>query len=213
MRLLKLFFAVLTLAPSAGAFAQGKGFTTLADPQPTESGKKVEVVEFFSYADPHCALFDPMLHNWAKGKGGAIQFKRIPVGFRPDWVPLQKVYYALESMGKLEELHPKVFHALHVERAQIRTDAEATALMVKLGVDKAKFTEAMTSFSINSKFKRATQLQGSYKVDQVPLIVVDGRYVTSPAVVGEGTRERDEIKLGMMALSVMDQLIAKSAKK
>ena len=35
-------------------------------PVPVETGKKIEVIEFFSYSCPHCGEFEPSLQDWLK---------------------------------------------------------------------------------------------------------------------------------------------------
>ncbi len=216
MRMFKYLITAMSfslLAASPAVFAQAKGYSVLADPQPTDTGKKVEVIEFFGYSCPHCNGFDPSLGEWVKKQGDNIVFKRVPVAFRPDWVPHQKLYYALEAMGKLEELHSKVFKAIHVERQPLRTDDEVIGFMVKNGLDKQKVTDALNSFSASAKVKRAGQLTANYRVDQVPLVVVDGRYVTSPTKAAELAGDKPEHELQAAALKIMDDLVAKSKKK
>ena len=105
--------------------------------------------------------------------------RRVPVAFRDDNVPLQRLYYVLEAMGKVEELHGKVFTALHVERVKLNTQDDIAAWLVKQGVDKAKFLEFYNSFSVAGKARRATQITEAYQVDGVPGLGVAGKYFTS----------------------------------
>ncbi len=218
MRIMKFLLASLSfglLAVGSSAFASDtKGYSVLSEVQPTDSGKKVEVTEFFGYACPHCHALDPALEAWVKKQGNNIVFKRVPVGFRPEWVVHQKLYYTLEALGKSEDLHKKIFAALHVERQPLGNDEAITAFAVKNGVDKQKFVDAMNSFSVSTKVKRAAQLQASYKIDQVPMIAIDGRYLTSPAKAAEALGgNRPEAELQAVALKLMDDLVAKSVKK
>ncbi len=217
MRILKYLITAMSfslLAASPAVFAQAKGYAVLTEAQPTEAGKKVEVTEFFGYSCPHCNGFDPGLAEWVKKQGDNIVFKRVPVGFSAAWVPHQKLYYALEALGKTEEFHSKVFKAIHVDRQPLRSDDDIIAFMVKNGMDKQKFTDALNSFSVAAKVKRAGQLVTNYKVDQVPLVVVDGRYVTSPSKAAELVGEnKPEHELQAASLKIMDDLVAKSKKK
>ncbi len=208
-------FGLLAAAPAAfAADANAKGYTVLKEVQPVDAGKKVEVIEFFGYACPHCNAFDPGLNEWVKKNSDKIVFKRVPVGFRPEWLFHQKLYFTLEAMNKVEELHPKVFNAIHVERQQLSNDDAIINFAVKQGLDKQKFTDAYNSFSVSSKMKRSEQIQSAYKATQVPLIVVDGRYVTSPSHAGDMIgHEKPESEQQLVALKVMDDLVAKSAKK
>ncbi len=187
-------------------------FRTLDKPQQTASGKQVEVTEFFSYACDHCNAFDPELTAWAKKQGDKIAFKRVPVAFRDFMVPQQKLFYALEALGKLDELHHKVFAAIHVQKQPLNTDAAVTAFAVGQGIDKQKFVDAYQSFGVQSKVARATQMQRAYQVDGVPMIAVDGRYLTSPGVLAESMGSRQVPVLHAATFQVMDWLVEQARK-
>lgn len=218
MRFLQKFFgafsfAVLSLTAMSlvhAADVKGSGYTTLSEPQPTDSGKKIEVTEFFWYGCPHCFSFDPSLTAWVKKHGDTINFRRVPVGFRDTFVPQQKAYYALEALGKIELLHSKIFDAIHKERQKLDTEAQLTEFVAKNGVDKAKFTEAFNSFSVQAKVTRATKMQTSYRIDGVPNVAIDGRYMTSPSKMGELLKsDSNEADLMAATTKVMDSLIEK----
>jgi len=191
----------------------GVDYRTLEKAQQTDSGNKVEVTEFFWYSCPHCNSLEPTLVDWVKKQGDKIAFKRVPVAFRDSMVPQQKLYYTLEAMGKLDELHGKVFDAIHKQRQPTDTDAAITDFAVKNGIDKQKFLDVYNSFGVQSKARRASQLQQSYQIDGVPLLAVDGRYLTSPAIVGQSLGNRPEPVLYGATMQVMDWLVAKAAKE
>lgn len=216
MRFLQHLLAALSIALfAAGAIAapnnpqNGLDYRTLDKAQPTDSGKKVEVTEFFWYACPHCYALEPDLAAWVKKQGNNIAFKRVPVAFRDSMVPHQKLYYALEALGKADELNPKIFHAIHVEKQRIDTDATILDFIVKQGVDKQKFLDAYNSFGVQSKVKRAAQMMQPYQVDGVPLLAVDGRYLTSPSIVSASVGDRPEPVLAQATFQVMDWLVNK----
>ncbi|WP_019139833.1 thiol:disulfide interchange protein DsbA/DsbL [Noviherbaspirillum massiliense] len=218
MRLFQHLLAAVSLtliAASASATPanpqNGVDYRTLATPQQTDSTGKVEVIEFFWYACPHCYAFDPALSDWVKKQGDRIAFKRVPVNFRESFIPQQKMFYALEAMGKLDELHKKIFNAIHVERKSLDTDAAVTDFVTSQGVDKQKFLELYNSFGVQSKVRRATQLQSAYEVDGVPLIAINGRYLTSPSIVGASMGRQPEPVLQSATLQVMDALVARAA--
>jgi thiol:disulfide interchange protein DsbA len=137
---------------------------------------KIEVVEFFWYNCPHCNVFEPMLAGWIKALPKDIIFRRAPVAFRDDFVPQQRLYFALEAMGLVEQLHAKVFTAIHVEKLDLSKAAGITDWVAKQGVDKAKFSEQYNSFSVATKSTKASQLQNAYKVEGVPALGVAGRF-------------------------------------
>jgi thiol:disulfide interchange protein DsbA len=137
---------------------------------------KIEVVEFFWYNCPHCNAFEPLLAGWIKALPKDISFRRAPVAFRDDFVPQQRLYFALEAMGLVEQLHAKVFAAIHGEKLDLSKAAGITDWVVKQGVDKAKFSEQYNSFSVATKSTKASQLQNAYKVEGVPALGVAGRF-------------------------------------
>lgn len=221
MKLMKQMLAAVSLAVVAAtahaspqAPVNGSDYKTLEKVQPTESAGKVEVTEFFWYSCPHCFALEPSLVEWVKKQGNAISFKRVPVAFRPSFVPQQKLYYTLEAMGRLNDLHPKVFHAIHAERKPLDTDAAIADYIAAQGVDKAKFLEVYNSFGVQTKAKRAAALQEAYKIDGVPTLAIDGRYMTSPSIVGAamGGRQPENV-LQESALQVASFLVDKAAKE
>ena len=144
-----------------------------------------------------------MFDAWSKKLPKDVTVRRAPVAFRADFEPQQRLYYVLESLGKVEELHKKVFIAIHVDRQPLTTAAQITAWVEKQGIPKAKFTELYNSFSISTKARKATQLQDAYALDGVPALGINGRYFTS------GT----QAKTLERSLQVADYLIGQSRSK
>ncbi len=181
----------------------GSDYLTLDKRVPVEApAGKVEVIEFFWYACPHCNAFEPKLEAWIKKNPADVMVKRVPVAFRDNFVPQQRLFYALEAMGKLDEVHRKVFNAIHVDKLALNKEDLITAWVEKQGVDKAKFAELYNSFSVSTKARRATQLQDAFKVQGVPAMGVAGRWYTDGTLAG--TMDR--------ALQVTDYLLAEARK-
>ena len=139
---------------------------------------KIEVVEFFWYSCPHCNAFEPMLAAWIKKLPKDVSFRRVPVAFRDDFVPQQRLFFALDAMGLIEKLHSKVFAAIHVEKKQLVQGDVIGDWVAAQGVDRAKFMEQYNSFSVASKATKGAQLQNTYKVEGVPALGVAGRFYT-----------------------------------
>jgi protein dithiol oxidoreductase (disulfide-forming) len=164
----------------AGAFKEGSDYLKLGRPAPVDApAGKVEVVEFFGYWCPHCANFEPSFHAWTKKVPAHVVVRRNPVAFRDENVPLQRLYFAIEAMDRVDDLHGKVFTAIHGERQRMVTTDEITAWVVKQGVDKDKFLGFYNSFGVAGKVQRAKQLTEAYQVDGVPSLGVGGQYYTS----------------------------------
>jgi thiol:disulfide interchange protein DsbA len=219
MRALRFALVAASLIAST-AFAsptdpkQGVEYTVLASPQPAQSvGKKIEVIEFFMYHCPHCNALEPMLEQWVKKQDGNIIFKRIHMPFSGASDPEAHLFLTLEAMGKAEEFQPKVFKAWHVERQRLNTDAAILEWATKNGLDRAKFLDTWNSFGIMTKLRRLPAIvSNNYKVDSVPTIVVDGKYMTSPAQVDSAVHAGGEPQLFQATLQVVDALVAKAQK-
>jgi protein dithiol oxidoreductase (disulfide-forming) len=181
----------------------GADYLTLGKPVNSDSPPgKVEVIEFFWYSCPHCNAFEPKLEAWSRKLPQDVVLKRVPVAFRDDFVPQQRLYYTLEALGKLGELHAKVFHAIHAERQAINREDLILDWAGKQGLDVAKFKELYNSFSVSTKARRATQLQDAFKVQGVPAIGIGGRFYTD----GDLAHSMDR------ALQITDYLIGEVRK-
>lgn len=173
----------------AALFKSGKDYLTLQRPLPTDAGNgKIEVLEFFWYSCPHCNAFEPALAQWAKAAPKDVVVRRIPVAFREDFAPQQRLYFTLEALNLLDTMHDRVFAAIHVQKQLLNSDASVLAWAEKQGVDKAKFSETFKSFGVATKLKRAVQLQNEFKVEGVPSLGVAGRYYIDGTLAGSMDR-------------------------
>jgi protein dithiol oxidoreductase (disulfide-forming) len=179
---------LVTPAAAQGGPVEGTHYVKLAQPLPVPAGGKIEVVEFFSYACPHCSAFEPTLEGWIKKLPADVTFRRAPVPFLQNAENFQKLYFALETMGKVEALQRKVFFTIHVERARLDKPADIAAYLAKQGVDSAKFMDVFNSFSVQTRARQATQLSEAYKIDGVPALGIQGRFYTSVSLAGSPDR-------------------------
>lgn len=164
------------------------------------AGKKIEVVEFFWYECPHCNAFEPLLEAWAARQAADVALRRVPVGFTPRHEVTQRLFYALQALGRLEGdsgLHAKVFDAIHNHWRAPSSERQWADFVAGHGVDRARFVEVFRSAEVSALLRRANQWADDAEVEGVPTLVVQGRYSTSPARAG--SRER--------ALVVTDHLI------
>ena len=169
----------------ARQFKEGKDYVKLGKPAASEApAGKVEVIEFFWYSCGHCNAFEPTLEAWIKSAPKDLQIRRVPVAFNASFVPQQKLYYTLEGMGKLPDLHAKVFRAVHVERLPLNKDELIFDWVAKQGVDVPKFKEVYGSFTVANQVRKAVQLQDAYQVEGVPSMGVAGRYYTDGSMAG-----------------------------
>jgi protein dithiol oxidoreductase (disulfide-forming) len=193
--------AGLGLSPALAqrvGFKEGTDFQRLKAPAPTESpAGQVEVVEFFAYSCIHCFNFEPVFNDWLKKKPAHVNVRRMPVAFNQNFVPMQRFYFALESMGLVEQLHTKVFKAFHEERLPLTTAPAIVAWVEKQGVDRNQFVAAFDGAAVKAA-QKAVGLQDAYQVEGTPALGVAGRFI----VPGQGPK----------TLLVADSLIAEARK-
>lgn len=217
MRSLRFALIAATMVAST-AFASpadpknGVDYQTLSAPQPVQAtGKKVEVIEFFAYHCPACNAIEPTLNQWIRKQGDNIVMRRIHLPFQGNADPEAHLFLTLEAMGKLEEYHPRVFHAVHVQRQRLMKDDQIIEWAVKNGLDRAKFMEAWNSFGVTTKLRRLQAVAANYKVSSTPTIIIDGKYVVSPGQVAESNKIQNPAQLMQATTQVMDALVKKAA--
>ncbi|MES2299507.1 MAG: thiol:disulfide interchange protein DsbA/DsbL [Pseudomonadota bacterium] len=219
MRLLQHIVSALVLCGLA-AFASatsanpqnGIDYLTLPSPQHTDAGNKVEVIEFFAYYCPHCDAFEPILAQWVKKQGDKVVFKRVHVPYNERTIPQQRLFYTLEAMGLTEKYHSQVFKAMHVERLQLSRDEMVFDWIEKVGIDRTRFIDTYRSFGVQAKVRRADAMMEPYGINKWPMIIVDGKYQTSPSQASEGAPPpQTEAQQHQLALQVMDYLVARAA--
>jgi protein dithiol oxidoreductase (disulfide-forming) len=166
---------------------EGVNYTRIVPAQPTAvPNGQVEVLEFFWYACPHCSAIDPLVESWKKTKPAYISFSRVHVMWNEGHRSLARLYYALESMGKLDQLHGEVFKEIHVTGNPLvasdpnnasESERIQTAFVTKHGISESDFKKAYHSFAVETALQRADELVQRYRIDGVPTFVVNGKYV------------------------------------
>ncbi len=203
---LSVLFSVAT-AQAAQPVA-GKEYLLVRPPQPTDSGSKVEVMEFFWYGCPHCNSLQPSLESWLKKKPADVEFKRVPAVFQESWVPLTRAYYTLEAMGLVDKLHQEMFATLHKQRVNLK-DANAIFDWAAVkGVDRKKFADTYNSFGVNGRTQRSIELTRKFDIPGTPALVIDGKFLTAPSMTLKSERVIDYERF----FAVVDALIAEARK-
>jgi thiol:disulfide interchange protein DsbA len=165
-------------------------------PQQQEAKGKMEVIEFFSWACPHCYEFSSLLNRWLATMPKDAVFRRVPVSFgHPEWDTLVRAYYALQSTGDLARLDSQIFEAIHRDHVSLFDEPSITAWVGKHNVNVAEFTKAFNGFGVGTSVGQAEQATMRYRVSGIPTIAIGGRYTVTD----------DHTKM----LATSDELIAK----
>ncbi len=199
LKRLLIGLALVAASFTAQAQAQVKPYIELTQPLPTDSGDKIEVIEFFWYGCSHCYAFEPYIESWLKRLSKDVEFRRVPAMFNKQWAEAGRVYYTLESMGLLDRLHRPLFDAIHQQHLRITNEDQLRDWLQRQKVDVDKYFATAQSFTIESKLKRAAVLTEASKINGVPALLINGRYLVSAEV---GSQEQ--------MLQIADGLIQRS---
>ena len=180
MKFLKNILAVVFVLLSTQVFAEpvaGKDYKLIEPAQTTNSGNKIEVLEFFFYGCSHCFTLHPNLTAWERKIPKDVDLVLVPTVFNPNWEPMAYTYYTLEALGQQHNLHNDLFEAWNVKNINLSDESRISAFLAKYGVDSKKFSDAYHSFSVQSKITRSKQLTQAYGIRGTPTIIVDGKYL------------------------------------
>jgi len=189
-------------AHAAVQWKEGTPYTMLKVVQPVANAGKVEVIEFFWYGCPHCNAIEPFVDAWAAKLPRDVTFRRAHVVWpgRSDIEAHARIFLALKSMGLDAKYQQAVFDATFKDNLDMRRKEVVVEWAGKHGLDRAKFASLYDSFAVSSQLEQLRRLTKTYSVQDVPNIVVNGKWVTSPGHIGkeDGT-----------VLQVVDELIAR----
>ena len=182
--------------PASSQWQPGVNYDVVSPAQPTNAPPgKVQVMEVFWLACPHCYALEPYIRAWRKTLPSYVQFVRVPVMWGPVQQAHARLFYTLEALGR-NDLVGKAFQYIHA--LETRTGSESIlvgsspgntlrmqeAFAAKNGVSAAAFASAYGSFDVNTHLQQAEEIQQTYEVDSTPTIIVDGRYKTNPEMAG-----------------------------
>jgi thiol:disulfide interchange protein DsbA len=201
-----VLFLSLGLTGISGVRAElteGRDYAVLFSPQPTKSGKNIEVLEFFWYGCPHCYSLHPHIKAWLKKMPKDVSFRYVPAIFRSSWVPGAKTFYALEILGERDKLHDKIYDAIHIKKIDLTKEELLFDWIAKQGIDRKKFANIYNSFTVANQSSQSSQMSRKYGLKGVPSLVVDGKYLVSGKMGGTPQE----------TISILDELIKKVRKE
>lgn len=191
MKHVRNLFAALMMVFAAHALAQSEGgaeYTPLEPAQPTHTGKKIEVLEFFYYGCPHCFAMHPKLTAWEEKMPQDVQLDFVPVAFGDNQLPMAYAFYSLKTMRDLnkisaaqfKQLHEKLYEALNVQRLNLNDMDKIADFVAQQGVDRSEFVKNYTSYFVRTKVEQSRQMTVRYQISGTPTVVVEGKYMISP---------------------------------
>ena len=181
--LISIFFIFSAAACQAEDYKAGVHYKELSQ-QATNNGDKIEVLEFFWYGCPHCYSFEPFIKAWKESKPENVTFERVPAMFRPAWEVQARAYYALSNMNVVEDIHGKIFDAVHKDKKKLDSIEQIANFVAKNGVDKKQFMTEYNSFAVDGMVRKAKKTQKAYQLQGVPTVAINGKYKTSGTMAG-----------------------------
>jgi thiol:disulfide interchange protein DsbA len=198
--MIRPFLAALCLVLSVGNasadLVEGRDYTAIAR-HPTDSGERVEVVEFFFYGCNSCYRLYPVMQAWVERRAQVIDFKRIPALRRTAWIPLSHLFFTLQSLGALPRLHGRVYQAIHEQGLRLTSTNDQVDWAVEQGMERVQFAATLGSDETLIATQVARDTTISYGIRFTPSIVVDGRFLTTGEMIGTASR----------LFPVLDQLV------
>ena len=181
-----LFLVSALPAQAAVTLTEGVNYKLIQPAVPPSSPPgKVEVVEVFWYACGHCYLLEPKLETWARsGKAPYVDFVRQPATWNEVLKTHARVFYTAELLGKLPQLHADIFREINLKGNRLDNPESIEAFFVSHGVPKADFQKAFSSFAVESKLRRADDLNRRYRITGTPAVIVNGKYMTDVGMAG-----------------------------
>ena len=175
-----LLATIIILITSPNVFAQK--YVQISTEKQQES-KSIIIYEFFWYGCPHCYNLEPTMERIEADLDKDTKIVKLPVALRDSWIPHAKLYYALQQMGKIDEVHNLIFEEIHLEDNRLNTEQQMVDFLGKHGIDTNKFMEKYNSFGTEARVKKASNLAKKYQINSVPTIIVNGKYLTSGSYV------------------------------
>ena len=175
-----LLATLIILITSPNVFAQK--YVQISTEKQQES-KSIIIYEFFWYGCPHCYNLEPTMERIEADLDKDTKIVKLPVALRDSWIPHAKLYYALQQMGKIDEVHNLIFEEIHLEDNRLNTEQQMVDFLGKHGIDTNKFMEKYNSFGTEARIKKASNLAKKYQINSVPTIIVNGKYLTSGSYV------------------------------
>jgi protein dithiol oxidoreductase (disulfide-forming) len=177
-------------APANSHFKESVNYQRLSPTQAVDvAPDQVQIAEVFWYGCPHCNALDPYLENWRKGalpagKPAYVVFVRIPAAWNEITRFHARFYFAAESLGRLDELHPLIFKEIHANGNPLNTIDKAREFFGEHGVSANDFQKNFGAMTLERKIDNANLLAQRYRVTGVPHFVVNGKYFTDVGMAG-----------------------------
>jgi protein-disulfide isomerase len=149
----------------------------------------ITIVEFSDFQCPFCGRVEPTLTKVMDDYKGKVRvyFKHYPLPFHQDAPLASEAALAAGAQGKFWEMHDKLFAN---QQSIKRPDLEKYGQ--ELGLDMAKFRQALDTHTFKARIDQDTALGGQVGVDGTPAFYINGRLISGAQPYGEFKKIIDE---------------------
>ncbi|GBE18416.1 thiol:disulfide interchange protein DsbA precursor [archaeon BMS3Abin16] len=150
-------------------------YTLFSDKPSTHVAGKVTLVEFFDFTCPHCYTFHKDTWPALKNKyGDKIELIDIGIPLRDSSTPPLEAYEIAKDFGKGDEMKDALFTGFNEEGKDITNVQILAGIAENIGLDRAVFSDLLSSGSKASVVESNIRLATSYKLTGTPTVIVDG---------------------------------------
>lgn len=175
-----IFYIPMGMAAPVISLQAGKNYTVTDEPV----SQSPKVLEFFSYACPHCRELDPSITQWAARAGSDVALTRVPVTFgSKQWEGYAKAFYVGEALDIQVVTNHALFELAH-RGGKLETAEEIADFFVGLCIERKVAEQQINSFAVKSRMAQGDKLTQRYKIQAVPSFVVNDKYFTDASMVG-----------------------------
>lgn len=167
-----------------GTAQLGRDYARLDVPVRAGSPRTIDVTVFTLYACAPCADANGVLQKWADGLPYFVHVQNSPAVLNPHWSYLARVFFALDAIGQERTQRPYLFRAINQEGMNYADFHQMERWLDNRGVNLPAFEKAFDSNDVIALTANAPNVMRMYHVTSVPTIVVDGRYIVTPASAG-----------------------------
>lgn len=181
---MRRFLALCAVVLWAAAVPAADRYVTLEVPQTTADPARIEVRELFAYFCPHCNELEPGITAWSERQEEDVLFVRMPAVFDARWEPQARAFFVIQALELGESVHEALFAAIHEEKRPLQTREQLAGFFAEHDVEEDDFYAAYDSPGVTLKLRQAREATRAYRVNGVPSVVVNGKYVTGVAQAG-----------------------------
>ena len=172
--------SVTCVAGTSAPYKESVNYIPVMPAQPTNVNPgQVEVLEFFWYGSPQCFALEPYLETWQKAQPANVVLTRVPAALNPQWDVAARAYYTAVQLGLADKANELIYAAVHMQHMNLSTQADYQRLFTgQLGVSAQQFNSAWNSLQVDVRLAQAKVLAQRYGVTNVPVLTVDGKWLT-----------------------------------